>query len=692
MRRLRDTPSRVTGVPDGSGAEPAPEVEAALGSDEGLALIVADRGEAAARSMHRAMRLMLGDVRFARLVEPHAVDLADVLALSQRRLRRGPLVLLIDDAPPALLDQFDDATRALLSAQLRCVVVARASSLDAFLPDAAMTVLRGADRAVLPLTTDATATPPADALTRAVVDTVTDWDRLSLGPALTPVLLGRLVLVHLPAGEPVPDDRDVRRAVRHGIRSGHVLRTRRRAETHLAPARAWPVVADGDGPLARAVPEAFARALREHLTDADRALAGRVALARAERDVAVWLFGGLPPESVPPVAAEQVGSALAARASTRDRGPTTWGYPGGDRTDTPGPLRDAAIRWLRSAAERGDAVLSRRATRSAGLIAYVASDVATARELLLIVGDDETDPQVQIVLADLATDTPEGRAEARRRFELVLTVGDEELASGAAGRLARMAIEDGRTDDAVSLLAVVAARHPDPDEAHQARLRRLHLLRDLGRHDEADLAVSEMQELLRPEDPVERRQDVALAVAVVRRRHGDLDGVATALGEATGRGGVAGLRAAVELAELELSRGRWTQALAAVSGPVKDRVARKAPKDLLARRHAACGEAAYQLGEIDTARKAFTQLSGDARALLRLGEIALSRGHVLDTYRSFVAAQQAAPGSDAATRAAELAAPIHEQADRIAAQEAAQEAAAAAERAAMLAAANIMPA
>lgn len=129
VRRIADSPSRIVGLPDPGDAPSASDVETALGEDNPLTVVVGDRGEDAARSVHHALRLMLGDFDIVRLVEPHAVDLPEVLALARHRTSR-PLVLLADDAPPALLDQLDAATRQLLDAQLRLVVLARRTFVD----------------------------------------------------------------------------------------------------------------------------------------------------------------------------------------------------------------------------------------------------------------------------------------------------------------------------------------------------------------------------------------------------------------------------------------------------------------------------------------------------------------------------------------------------------------------------------
>ncbi len=689
VRRIADSPSRIVGLPEPGHAPSASDVETALGEDNPLTVVVGDRGEDVARSVHHALRLMLGDFDIVRLVEPHAVDLPEVLTLARRRTRR-PLVLLGDDAPPALLDQLDAATRQLLDAQLRLVVLARRTFVDADPPDVARAVLDSAAVAFLPASAPPALVPPTESLHRAVLDTVIDWDRLGLGPALTPALVARLVTAHLPSGQRPPDLKAARRALRSCRRGGHLRKTRRRGEVHFAPTRAWLVAVDDDGPLGRPVPEAFGRTVSDVVSTTDRPLAGRVALARREWQVALWLLVGLPPDAVPPRAAEVAGAALAARADAEDeRVRARW--RGGD-PEGPTALRKLAVQWLRSAADRGDADLAPRAKRLAGLVAFLMADFSSTSYLLLDASQDETDREVQGVLAEVLwrrKDDPDRRAEARHRHELVLAGGeDDDLAARSAERLADLALEDGRDDDAVRLLAI-AARTSDPAAAHAARLRRVQLLRRLGRHDEEEWAVHEMLDLLKDSEPVERRQEVQLEAAEVRRRGGDLDGAAELLRAAAAGRWKLGLRAAVELGELELSRKRWQGALEALPETLRSMWMGEPPKDLLARRDLVRGEAAFHLGQLEVAKREFRQLPKEPHAVLRLGEIALAQGHALEAYRYFLEARELAtddPGL--AQRAAELGQSVQARAE----QEYAQEQAVAAQQAAVVFDPDIAPA
>src|SRR5689334_6188949 len=79
-------------------------LEDALGAERPLVVVAGERLAGTSRAVHRALRRMLGDGLLLPVADPHTADLA--AALGQARTlaaRSGPAVVLVDDAPPALL-------------------------------------------------------------------------------------------------------------------------------------------------------------------------------------------------------------------------------------------------------------------------------------------------------------------------------------------------------------------------------------------------------------------------------------------------------------------------------------------------------------------------------------------------------------------------------------------------------------
>lgn len=117
---------------------------------------------------------------------------------------------------------------------------------------------------------------------------------------------------------------------------------------------------------------------------------------------------------------------------------------------------------------------------------------------------------------------PEGRVEARRRFELAAE-GDDELAAGAALALATMAREDGDDEAAVRWLRFAAGTTADRERATRARIVVIPVLARLGRTAEAEAAADDLDDHLVDSDPRPWREALVLARAALARATGDLD-------------------------------------------------------------------------------------------------------------------------------------------------------------------------
>lgn len=352
-------------------------IEDVLGAHRPLVVVTGDRLAGASRSLHRALRRMLGDRLLLTVTEPHTADLATTLERARDTARRaGPVVVVADDAPPALLDQVDAALVGQLTPDVQLAVTTRRTFLDGFLAprtralldDALVAVPNAPDgrplgehvrpsaraRAVLEL--PAGAPPVPLALLRAAVD----WERLGIPRALTPRVLTEIAPIHLDAlGVPAGRRGGLRRAVRDLLRTDHsglrLLRaTRRAGAVHLVPDRLFSHLADG-GPGGWAVPEELAADLWLRLAPEERARAARVALARGDDQVALWLATQVPPDDLEPEALHRLGVALAQRSAAHTPEPGRW-----DR---------AAVNWLVAALDRtDDPDLVRRAQRAILLV------------------------------------------------------------------------------------------------------------------------------------------------------------------------------------------------------------------------------------------------------------------------------------------------------------------------------------
>ncbi|GAA4809463.1 hypothetical protein GCM10023200_54070 [Actinomycetospora chlora] len=368
--RTAEAGPEVVGVRDGDAAAayvPRPvddALEDALGAERPLVVVAGQRLAGTSRAVHRALRRMLGDGLLLPVADPHTADLA--AAVGQARTlaaRSGPAVVLVDDAPPALLDQITGDLVAGLDPTVRLVVTTRRGFLDAFLEPATHAVL---DAALVEV-------PPADdgrpfgehvrpiARARAVLDpvgwsslvplallrTAVDWDRLGVPLPLTPALLAEVAPVHLAAlGVPAPGRGGLRRAARELVRTDHGgMRLLHEVATdggraRLAADRVFARLADGPGGWP--VPEELARDLWHRLDAADRARVARVALARGEDQVALWLATQVPPDDLAPEALYRLGVTLAERSAAHapqpgrwDRGAVNWLVAALDRTDDP---------------------------------------------------------------------------------------------------------------------------------------------------------------------------------------------------------------------------------------------------------------------------------------------------------------------------------------------------------------------
>ncbi|GAA4903500.1 hypothetical protein EV188_10422 [Actinomycetospora succinea] len=359
------------GVHDAQGSAPYrpravdDALEDALGADRPLVAVTGDRLAGSSRALHRALRRMQGDRLLLPVADPHAVDLpAAIRAARTIAARSGPVVIAADDAPPAFLDQVDDAVLGMLGGDVRLVLTTRRTFLGAYLAPATRARLEGA---LIEIPAGLDARPVARA--RAVLDpvgwssrvplallrTAVDWERLGVPLPLTPALLAEVAPLSLTAlGAPPADRGELRRAVRDllradhgGLRVLHALPTAK-GRTRLAADRVFSSLADGEAGWA--VPEDLARDLWHRLAPEERARVARVALARGEGQVALWLATQVPPDDFEPEVLYRLGVVLAERSAAH--------------TPEPGRWDGGALRWLTAALDRADADLVPRAHRA----------------------------------------------------------------------------------------------------------------------------------------------------------------------------------------------------------------------------------------------------------------------------------------------------------------------------------------
>ena len=335
----------------------------ALGADRPLLVVTGDRLAGTSRAVHRAVRRMLGDRLLLPIVDPHTVDLAD--ALVQARLtagRSGPVVVLADDAPPALLDQLTPGVLGALDDAVRLVVTTRRRYLEAFLAPSTRALIDGALVTVPPagdgrpfgehvrpiVKAHAVLDPIGSSwlVPLGLLRTAVDWDRLGVPLPLTPALLAEVAPIHLTAlGAPDMTPGQLRRAVRDLVGADHGgLRLLRKLPaagggTRLAADRVFSHLADTD-PAGWAVPEGLARDLWFRLDPAERARVARVALARGDDQVALWLATQVSPDDLEPGALYRLGVTLAERSAAHTPEPGRW-----DR---------GAVNWLSAALDRAD--------------------------------------------------------------------------------------------------------------------------------------------------------------------------------------------------------------------------------------------------------------------------------------------------------------------------------------------------
>lgn len=368
------------------------ELEDALGAHRPLLVVTGDRLAGASRSLHRAVRRMLGDRLLLPVTEPHTADLAAAVRIAQATARReGPVVVVADDAPPALLDQVDVPLVGRLSADVRLVLTTRRTFLDGFLAprtralldDALVEIPNARDgrplgEHVRPTSRARAVLEPPEGVPLALLRAAVDWERLGIPHPLTGRVLTEIAAVHLDAlGVPTAERGGLRRAVRELVRADHgglrLLReTRRAGSVHLAPDRLFSRLADGadgDNGGGWAVPEELARDLWHRLGPEERARAARVALARGDDQVALWLATQVSPDDLEPEALYRLGVTLAQRSAAHtpdpgrwDRGAMNWLVAALDRTDDPDLVRRAqqAILLIESRRDAPDQVPSAR--------------------------------------------------------------------------------------------------------------------------------------------------------------------------------------------------------------------------------------------------------------------------------------------------------------------------------------------
>ncbi|MDL5159091.1 hypothetical protein [Actinomycetospora termitidis] len=411
-------------------------------------------------------------------------------------------LLVVPDAPPAVLER-------LLGTDRRMVLGVRPAVLDAVASadlDAGIVSVE-----ILP----DTGSGPVGEVVRAVVDR----DRLAVEGPLDETELAALV-----------GREDVAEELEAAIGAGLVVRD----GAHLAPA---PAVVDlAESAAGWPVTPEFARRLRDAGDPARLVVPGRIAVARGDVGVGPVLLGRLDPDDVPVEAAWAVATAAEER-----------GYD------------DAAARWHRSVATRGDADDARASRRAAGLAELRCGRRRAARDLLT--GIDGADRATQDVLARLVladATTEEARREARRRFELAAD-GDDELAASAALALVSMSREDHDDEATVRWLRAAARCTTDRERGVRARIVVIPVLARLGRLAEADEAADALGAFLTDTDPRAWREALGLARAAIARQRGDLDRARVELAAITAD--VRGPAWAAASVELDVEQGRWTALL-----------------------------------------------------------------------------------------------------------------------------------
>ena len=668
-RRIADCGPDVFGVrDDGATGEYVPRdvdaaVEAAVGSDRPLVVVTGDRLAGSSRTLHRAARRMLGDRWVLPLREPHIVDLADALRFAGRIARRsGPVVVAVDDAPPALLDQLTDETYALLGGDVRLLLTSRRSFLGAFPAEDTRARLRAATvevppasdgrpfgERVRPLGRARAVLDPvgwSSLLPLALLRAVVDWERLGVTTALTPEVLAAIAPIYtVPLGVPTPSDADLRDAIRAGWRTDHGgmrlwRRTRRRGEPHLVADRVFSHLADAEpGTAGWEVPDALVQVLRKRGDAAERYRLARVALARGEQHLAVRLCADLPPTGLEPQAAFLIGTGLASPPA----GPSSVSEQG----------KTLAASWFHSVIDRAEGPVLGMARQQAGFLEF---GRGRYREAVHHLPRGHRRP----VQPEDAGCGPRRRGAHRRSRG-----GPPLVRAGGAGRgpgdrgpgrpggrraPGRGGARRRRRANAGAGVGLAVPR---------SRGRRRPRARSPGRRrGQRRRAIELLLGLLEWVEEGDDRTRALVELGKLRNDDGDADGAATAFRRAKRGGGPAGHEAAVLLAELELSREDWDAVEAAAADLVDGfHVGRRDPQ-LQARLLAARGEAALRRGDLPTARRCFEALR---RAEGRLGELGAVRlGQVLSRMGDPVAAygvlhpmQQAADPALAA-RAREL--------------------------------------
>jgi hypothetical protein len=203
--------------------------------------------------------------------------------------------------------------------------------------------------------------------------TAVDWERLAVPIPLTPALLAEVAPIHLTAlGVPTAEPAELRRLARKLVRTDHGgMRLLRevpvaRGRSRLVADRLFSHLAD-DPTAGWAVPEELARDLWHRLDPTRRARVVRVALARGDHQVALWLATQVPPDDLEPEALYRLGVTLAERSAAHTPQPGRW-----DR---------GAVNWLVAALDRADDPdLVQRAQRMILLLEFRIEDRERAPE------------------------------------------------------------------------------------------------------------------------------------------------------------------------------------------------------------------------------------------------------------------------------------------------------------------------
>ncbi|MEJ2866330.1 hypothetical protein WCD74_01050 [Actinomycetospora sp. OC33-EN08] len=369
---------------------------------------------------------------------------------------------VLPDATPAELERLPEG---------RFVIGARPAVLDAVLgpvPDLPLVLIDTLPDAGSGL--DELSAPG-----RAVVRAVTDRHRLAVGNALDETELAALTEHAGALGE--------------ALAAGLV----HRVGDHLAPAPA--VVDHAESTAGWPITTEFARRLRDAGPPEWLVLPGRVAVARGDVGVGAVLLGRCDPDEVP------VETAWAVATAAEQHGDD-----------------EAAARWHRSVAARGDAEDARASRRAAGFAELRCGRRRAARDLLAGLDGDRS---IQDLLARLALADGD-HPEARRLFTLAAD-GDDELAASAALALVAMARRGADDEAAVRWLQVAARTTTDRERGARARIVVIPVLARLGRMPEAEEAADDLDDFLADSDPAGWREALVLARAALARRRGDLD-------------------------------------------------------------------------------------------------------------------------------------------------------------------------